>query len=107
MDFVRLKAVAEGTNLAGKKPLMVNRSDLSSQVRLASGVNVLLGLLLCAAPWLFGDSSAYRLLTLNSTVTGALVIVCAGLRLRHGRGGPRLGSRGLSAQRAEPEARAE
>lgn len=56
--------------------------DLDSQVRLASGTNVLLGLILCAVPWLFGDTSAYRSLTINSMATGALSMMCGGLRVR-------------------------
>lgn len=56
--------------------------SLDSQVRLASGINVLLGLLLCAAPWVYGDTSAHRTLTINSTATGAAVLLCGALRVR-------------------------
>jgi hypothetical protein len=56
--------------------------DLDRQVRLASGFNLLLGLILCIAPWFFSDTSAYHALTINSTATGALVMLCAALRVR-------------------------
>jgi hypothetical protein len=55
-------------------------SDLDSQVRRASGINMLLGILLCAAPWVYGDTSAYRTLTINSMATGAAALVCGALR---------------------------
>lgn len=56
--------------------------DLDWQVRLASGFNLLLGLILCGVPWFFRDTSVYHTLTINSMATGALIMVCAGLRVR-------------------------
>jgi hypothetical protein len=56
--------------------------DLDRQVRFASGFNWLLGLALCIAPWFFRDTSAYHSLTINSMATGALIMVCAALRVR-------------------------
>jgi hypothetical protein len=52
----------------------------SMQVRIASGINVLLGGLLSASPWLLNYASQETDLTRNSVVVGGLVVICAALR---------------------------
>jgi hypothetical protein len=55
-------------------------SNHSMQVRIASGINVLLGALLSASPWLLNYASQETDLTRNSVVVGGLVVICAALR---------------------------
>jgi hypothetical protein len=50
------------------------------QVRFASGLNVLLGGLLIASPWLFDFVADEHDLTRNCVVIGALIVICAALR---------------------------
>lgn len=55
-------------------------SNHSMQVRIAGGINVLLGALLSASPWLLNYASQETDLTRNSLVIGGLVVICAALR---------------------------
>ena len=55
--------------------------DFASQVKLASGVNALLGLILIASPWLCGDAWRYHGITFNNIVTGAVVAICGAVRM--------------------------
>jgi hypothetical protein len=52
----------------------------TAQIRIASGINVLLGAFLSASPWLLNYASQETDLTRNSVIIGALVVVCAALR---------------------------
>ena len=58
---------------------MANSSH-SMQIRIASGINVLLGAFLSGSPWLLNYASQESELTRNSVVIGALVVICAALR---------------------------
>jgi hypothetical protein len=58
---------------------MANSSH-SMQIRIASGINVLLGAFLSGSPWLLNYASQESDLTRNSVVIGALVVICAALR---------------------------
>lgn len=55
----------------------------SQQVRIASGINVLLGVFLIGSPWLFGNVQARLDMnpTLSVVVAGALVVICSVLRV--------------------------
>jgi hypothetical protein len=55
-------------------------SNYGIQIRIASGINVLLGGLLSASPWLLNYASQETDLTRNSVVIGGLVVMCAALR---------------------------
>jgi SPW repeat len=58
-------------------------SRASNQVRIVSGVNLLLGFFLIISPWLVGDIRVgFDMSPSYSAVTvGALVVVCSGLRI--------------------------
>lgn len=54
--------------------------DNRVQIRIASGINVLLGAFLSASPWVLNYVSQETDLTRNSVVIGVLVVICAALR---------------------------
>jgi peptidoglycan/LPS O-acetylase OafA/YrhL len=56
-------------------------NDFGAQVKLASGVNALLGLILIASPWLCGDAWQYHGITFNNIVTGAVIAICGAVRM--------------------------
>jgi hypothetical protein len=58
-------------------------SRASMQVRIASGMNLLLGLFLAGSPWLFGDFRVGFDMspTLSVVVVGALVVICSAIRI--------------------------
>jgi hypothetical protein len=56
-------------------------SDFDAQVKLASGVNALLGLILIVSPWLCEDAWQYHGITLNNIVTGAVIAICGAVRM--------------------------
>jgi hypothetical protein len=72
--------VDPGTLFAPKEYVMWRLArDYAAQARTASGVNILLGVLLIASPWLFDYSGKSALL--NSITVGALVAFLAAIRL--------------------------
>jgi hypothetical protein len=61
---------------------MINIDARAAQVRIASGINVVLGLLLIASPWALGYvSTEIGSIVLNSVVVGALIVVCGVTRV--------------------------
>jgi hypothetical protein len=54
--------------------------DFAAQARIASGLNILLGIWLIISPWVFGYASAGPAPMWNSVVVGALVLILAATR---------------------------
>jgi hypothetical protein len=57
-------------------------ADHSKQVRVASGVNAVLGLWLIISPWVYGYAAGNGGSMLNSVIVGAVIAVLAFLRTR-------------------------
>ena len=55
-------------------------SNHGTQIRVASGTNILLGAFLAASPWLLNYASQDTDITRDSVIVGALVVICAALR---------------------------
>jgi hypothetical protein len=61
---------------------MTNLSDLGTQARIASGINVLVGHLLVATPLLYSTDTPLDIsVTVNNVVVGILIVIFAALRL--------------------------
>jgi hypothetical protein len=60
---------------------MANKDHIS-QVTLASGINVLLGVWLIISPWFYGYAAgpAPAGVALNNVIVGILIVICAALR---------------------------
>jgi SPW repeat len=54
--------------------------DHSSQIAIASGINVLLGIWLVVSPWFYGYATASTDVTWNSVIVGLLIVICAAVR---------------------------
>jgi hypothetical protein len=59
---------------------MATSRDFAAQVRMASGINILLGIWLIISPWVFGYASVGPAAMWNSVVVGALVLIMAATR---------------------------
>jgi SPW repeat len=61
---------------------MFNINARAAEVRVASGINVVLGLLLVALPWLMGYvSTEIGSIVINGVVVGSLIVVCGAIRV--------------------------
>jgi SPW repeat len=60
---------------------MTNKDHIS-QVTLASGINVLLGVWVIISPWFYGYAAgpAPASVALNNVIVGMLIVICAALR---------------------------
>jgi hypothetical protein len=60
----------------------MTHQDHGSQVTLASGINVLLGIWLIVSPWFYGYAAAPAPanVTWNNVIVGILIVICAALR---------------------------
>jgi hypothetical protein len=55
--------------------------DYAAQARVASGINILLGIWLLVSPWVFDYHAIGTLATLNSVYLGMLIAIFAAIRL--------------------------
>jgi hypothetical protein len=61
---------------------VITSHDHSKQVRIASGVNGVLGLWLIISPWVYGFAATNVAITWNSIIAGVVIALCGFMRVR-------------------------